>query len=554
MSTYQTKSTGKVLFYPEAGDAYLHFHSYNYPVHKRLLEGSMWSRQESPVYGPIFRAATSLEALLWLRDNVGPLTISFDVMEWYKISTSIQKIGENFPSTQNLPLYDFQREAIGFLLRRKRAMLSLSPGLGKSIVSATAASLIHEVKRILVVAPASLLYMWKAELEKWGPNLPREPVTVVWHRQPAYENPDPNPNQAVWVISNPETVVRRLELFRLCKFDLAILDESILYKNRRAQRTAKVSELCKTIPAVWELTGAPANRMLDDLWSQFHLLKPQAYRSYWRFAQEYCVINTTAWGQQVAANKLGAEEKIKQRFKDIYFARSQEEVLDIPDWLFEDIDAPMRDDQEKAYDELATNLSTTLRDEDSSVTVTATNHLSLVTRLVQAASNLMLIDGPDSSGKWDILPELLEYYPAPYLIWTSYIKSAQALTSKLRELKLDAFYMLGETPPVERQNLVESYQAGKIDALVVGQAVGSFGLTLTAARTAIYLERNFDGSYFQSLHRVRRIGTTQRPVVLHLRSIYNNGKSSIDHLVHGLLDYRKNMIQNLTVGMLKGIL
>jgi hypothetical protein len=175
----------------------------------------------------------------------------------------------------------------------------------------------------------------------------------------------------------------------------------------------------------------------------------------------------------------------------------------------------------------------------------------MVVRLIQAASNPLLLDGPDTSGKWEAIPELLSLYPPPYIFWTSFIKSAQTINETLKKQGLKSAYMLGETKPQERQSLVDSFQQNKLDAIVLGQAVGSFGLTLTAGRTAFYVERNFDGSYFQSLHRIRRIGTTKRPHVVHLRSIYSDSSKSIDHLVHSMLDYRVSMIQALTVGMLK---
>ena len=128
------------------------------------------------------------------------------------------------------------------------------------------------------------------------------------------------------------------------------------------------------------------------------------------------------------------------------------------------------------------------------------------------------------------------------------------IAEKLRQEGMSSFFMIGETSLIERQNIVSAFQDNKIDALVIGQAVGSFGHTLTAARSAVYLERNYDGNYFQSLHRFRRIGTKEHPVVLHLRSVDSRGKQTVDHLIHNVLDYRIQMIQKLTVGMIKDYL
>lgn len=548
--TARTPSIGRVVFYPEAGKQYLFFHPSSVTPALKVLDGSMWFSKQSAEHGEVYRAAACVEALHWLKDNLGQFTVSKEVHAWYQAEISIQPL--IFP--EELPLYSYQKTAIQFLTTRNQAMLSLSPGLGKTLVSSYAASLGGPGK-VLVVAPLSLLYMWQAELRKWIDDLPIPPVVQIWHKTipTNFKLPEDPEHFVHWVISNPETVVRNLEQFKKQKFDLIILDESILYKNRKAQRTKKLTELANSIPRKWLLTGAPASRMLDDLWAQFHLLRPKTYTSYWRFAKEYCIVDETPWGAKVATNKLGAEEKIKERFKDIYFARSQEEVLDIPDWLFEDIDVPMTSAQEKVYRDLKETLIAKLEGESGQTVVRVSNHLAMVVNLIQAASNPLLIGGKDSSGKWEAIPELLSLYPAPYILWTTFIESAKNLTEKLRALGLKAEYMLGETPSDRRQELVDCYQGGKLDALVLGQAVGSFGLTLTAGRTAIYVERNFDGSYFQSLHRFRRIGTAHSPNVLHLRSTYATGEKTIDHVVHGMLDYRVNMVKQLTVGMLEDI-
>jgi SNF2 family DNA or RNA helicase len=368
-------------------------------------------------------------------------------------------------------------------------------------------------------------------------------------------------NRMTWVITNPETAIKIVPTLLTKHFDLMVLDESILYKSRTSLRTKGVVRLAKGIPRVWELTGAPANRMIDDIWSQFNILKPKAYSSYWRFAQEYCMVNPTPWGNQVVANKMDAEYVIKKRFEDIYFARSQSEVLDIPEWIFEEIDIPMKPKQEKAYHEMAVDLATTLEQEDDSGNVTAStkitveNHLSKVTRLIQLASNPMLLDGTNESGKWDALPELMEIYDGPWLVWVSFTRTAYYLEEFLaRKVDQRIGKIIGATDTEERNNWIRKFQEGETKILILNMQTGSFGHTLTAARTAFYPERNYDSNYFQSLHRFRRIGTVHAPNVVHLRSVYQDGSPTIDHLVHGLLDYRVGMIKDLTTGMLKDIL
>jgi len=155
---------GRIVFLPDAKQDFLFFIPRIQNPTLKLLEDSMWFKIVNVEHGVIYRASTSLEALYWLRDNLGQLNLSPEVNKWRTQVSSVLKV-EPIP---NLPLFDFQREGVGFLVERERAMLSLSPGLGKTVTSITAAEELYpKVTNILVVAPLSLLYMWKAEIEKW---------------------------------------------------------------------------------------------------------------------------------------------------------------------------------------------------------------------------------------------------------------------------------------------------------------------------------------------------------------------------------------------------
>src|SRR5690606_38215754 len=96
--------------------------------------------------------------------------------------------------------------------------------------------------------------------------------------------------------------------------------------------------------------------------------------------------------------------------------------------------------------------------------------------------------------------------------------------------------------------------AGKMDVLILNNQVGKFGFNLTKVRTAFFVERVYDDSYFQCLHRNRRIGTTQSPIVVNMRSVTQKGTKTIDHTIHDVLDYRTGMMRRITARMLKDAL
>jgi hypothetical protein len=139
------------------------------------------------------------------------------------------------------------------------------------------------------------------------------------------------------------------------------------------------------------------------------------------------------------------------------------------------------------------------------------------------------------------------------MVWVNFIATGTMLRDKLSNLGKRVALANGSTPMEERNQMVDAFQGGEIDALILNNQVGKFGFTLTKARTAFFVERMYDDSYFQCLHRNRRIGTEFSPIVVNMRSVTAAGEQTIDHLIHSVLDYRNGMIRKVTAGDLKKI-
>jgi hypothetical protein len=120
------------------------------------------------------------------------------------------------------------------------------------------------------------------------------------------------------------------------------------------------------------------------------------------------------------------------------------------------------------------------------------------------------------SAKHDVLLEALPRYEPPYLVWTHWREGAGVLADRIvGDLGIDAVHVAGDTPLKQRDSVIEGFKRGDYAALVLSMGVGKFGHTLTNVRTMVSLDRNFNADdYFQSMHRVRRIGLDHSPVVL----------------------------------------
>ena len=144
--------------------------------------------------------------------------------------------------------------------------------------------------------------------------------------------------------------------------------------------------------------------------------------------------------------------------------------------------------------------------------------------------------------------------PTPVILWTNFLLTAQHLAEKLKK-KYSVGVLTGDTPAAIRQDIVEQFQANNLEILIAHPAVGKFGYTLTAGRTAIYVERSYNGDdYYQSLHRVKRIGTVESPYIIHLLSSKPGSNApTVDRVIHQVLKSRKDNSIALTSGEIKSL-
>jgi SNF2 family DNA or RNA helicase len=452
--------------------------------------------------------------------------------------SSLERYDTLTVAPKNHDIKDYQLEATAFMTTRKRALLALAPGTGKSLCGLMAA-LERKTAHTLIICPLSLVRNWQNEIRKWSYE-----HSDVWHKMVGKA-----PKK--WTITNYDTVVRNLEDFKNLEFDTILVDESVLIKNRKTKRFEAISNLVKKPGQnLWLLSGSPTTKYLDDMWAQLYCIDPRRVPSYWKFAAHYCILERNQWGTRVIGNRPEGISMLKRDFSDIYFSRTQDEVLDLPDWIFEDIEAEMSDQQYKIYAQMENEFLADFPDGDS---VLAPNILSQMIRLIQFASNPLLVGGPNISSKWDALKDMMDYITFPVIVWTNFISTANHVKLTLEKAKIKVGVLTGETPTMQRQSIVDGFQEGKTDVIVAHPGVGKYGFTLTKARTAVYLERSYDrDAYYQSLHRVRRIGTTLSPHIIHLLSARpNSSENTIDHVINYILKASRDGAIQLTSGLVR---
>lgn len=399
----------------------------------------------------------------------------------------------------------FQGEAVSFLASSPHpgSLLGLSPGLGKTLTSIEAARVIG-AERVLVVCPLSLIKNWEDELQQWSNFTSTRAHGVA-------------PSISGWTITNYETVANLKDVYDE-KWDLVIVDESLIVKNHQAKRTKALTEIASRATKTWLLSGSPTSKYADDLFGQFKLIDPASFTSYWRFARAVCYLEETHWGIRVSGDRRDVD--VHDLFRDIYFVRHQEQVLELPEFVFNTIDVDLEGEQLRIYLELQDYLIALLENGEE---MSVTTKVAQIVRLQQVLSTPRCFgpEWPEESGKLDALVELIQQgIDLPILIWVHWHEAGLLLERVLREKfsNLSVGLVTGSTPLAEREQLLSQYKTNQLDVLILSTSIGKYGHTLVNTRSIIRYDRTFNAdAYLQSLARVRRKGLLHRPTLYTIR-------------------------------------
>lgn len=197
------------------------------------------------------------------------------------------------PAPDGLSYRPYQKAGIAFALRRQRTLIADSMRLGKTIQAIGVGNATPDLKRVLVIPPATAKINWQRELTKW----------LVHDLSVGVVEGGVNPDTDVTVI-NYDILARHEDFLHAIEWDLAVFDEAHYLKNEKSGRTkvvlgntARPEEERVSIRAKRELwlTGTPLYTRPVDLWTVCKRCDPDNLgKNFWHFVTRYCGTNPDA--------------------------------------------------------------------------------------------------------------------------------------------------------------------------------------------------------------------------------------------------------------------
>ncbi len=448
-----------------------------------------------------------------------------------------------------MKLYKFQEDGVKRLVFHKRQILADDMGLGKTIQALIAAKELN-AERILIVCPNTMKGMrdrtgkflggWAEEIVKW---VPEWTIAIVdGDRQSRLEAIEADSNV---LIIHYDVLYRHVDLLEKKKWDVIIFDESQRLKSRDTQVTKAARRVSRTSECLFFLTGTPIMNRVAEIWTTLNMMFPKDKRftSFWRFCGDYGYVHKDYWGWVIEDIDDPNHPKIRalrQTLEPILIRRTKPEVLsDMPSKTIKQVWVELTTQQRRIYNEMEEQMLAIL---ESGEKVSVTVIIAQIMRLKQIALSPGLLSEFDPNirgAKFDALFEIVESMNGkPLVVFSQFRKALESLALFLGEKKISTCLFTGAVDQKKRMTLIDRFQKGEIPILLVTTQAGGTGVTLTAASTAVFLDKLWTPAMnTQAQDRLHRIGQKEPVTILELLAA-----DTIEERIEKLLQTKQSII------------
>lgn len=438
------------------------------------------------------------------------------------------------------------------LLSRGVALL-MEMGCGKTITSVGIAGALYQfglVDRILVVAPLSILGVWKEEFEKTA-DFPFTMTILEGSSAKKKEVLKHCEGYGVEIVVVNYESVWRLEK-ELLEFDadLIIADEAHKIKEARTSQSKGMHHLGDKARFKLLLTGTIITNKEIDVFSQYRFLNSSIFgNSFYTFRNRY--FDMTGYGNYTPKFKRHMREDFLRRLHSIAYRVTKEECLDLPSVMEEVRQVELEPKAKKIYKELEKESYTELANSE----VSAVNVLTKLLRLSQVTGGHLTDDEGDSNlvstAKLDALSDIIDAAMGEdkkLVIMARFIPEMNDIQDLLEKKKIEYATVRGGVK--DRAEEIRRFQEDPECKIFIGQiAAAGLGITLTAASTMVFYSLDYSMSNFeQAKARIHRVSQTNNCLYIYLvakgtvdTKILRSLRNKVDLAKVLVDDYRKGI-------------
>lgn len=398
----------------------------------------------------------------------------------------------------------------------------------------------------LIVCPASLVYNWLAEFDKFPTGLfvsvvvggKDERLEAVRRISLQVEQDDAYPQV---IITSYDLLKRDLDDYSSIPFDCIVLDEAQYIKNTNTQAARATKALVARHR--FALTGTPVENRLSELWSIFDFLMPGLLGGYRQFRDRY--------EQPILGGDAAQMERLQALVSRFILRRLKKDVLkDLPSKSENLVYSQMGAEQRALYHAHEQRLRESVKAADGKRF--ASERIAVLAELTRLRElccdpHLVYEDYDGSSAKLDTVLELIDTARASQaksLVFSQFTSYLDLIAEQLRAHGVPYYTITGATPKRRRVELVDAFNADDTPVFLVSLKAGGTGLNLTGASVVIHADPWWNSAAEnQATDRSHRIGQTREVSVYKVIA-----KDTIEERVVALQAAKRELADKLVEG------
>jgi superfamily II DNA or RNA helicase len=433
-------------------------------------------------------------------------------------------------------LLPYQARGAVFAACRGRVALADDMGLGKTVQALAAAELLRRrkgIERVLVIAPASVKYQWKTEIEKFTHLTAQVIDGLLPRRRTLYAAP------AFFNLTSYELALKDIRYMQDLRPDLIILDEAQRIRNW-ATATARTIKQLKSRYA-FVLTGTPLENKLEELFSVIEFVDGRRLGPAFRFLHEHRMEDDS--GRLTGYRGL---DRIHDQLRPVLLRRTRQEVLkDLPERTDQIFRVPLTEQQAEPYFEQSDILAALMRKWERQGWLSEIDQrriLCCIQNMRMLCNSTFLFDkqtnhSPKLGEFREILRELALEENRKVVVFSEYERMTHLAGEELRKLGIGFVSLHGGVPSRQRGALIERFREDPECRVFLSTDAGGVGLNLQAASAVVNFEPPWNPARLeQRIGRVHRLGQSRPVQVIHLLT-----SGSIEERVWETLQLKKSL-------------
>ncbi len=430
-------------------------------------------------------------------------------------------------------LFEYQKKGFDwlcFLYKHKLGgLLADEMGLGKTVQVLAFLAFVGLGKKHLIVVPSALKGNWAKECERF-----------LGFKPKLFSSVNNEITQGLWIVSY-SMLREHSQLIGSHRFDTLILDEAQMIKNPDAKTSKAVFSMVAQFKLA--MTGTPIENKPLDLWSIFRFIQPGILSERKTF--------------ELDQKDPKQRAKLSKIIRPFILRRKKEDVgLDLPERIEQTVYIELSDEERCLYENVRNQGRNTLTHDSKPLDI-----LEILLRLRQICCHPFLAKEEGESSKLQqVLLDIGDIVSSGRKVMiVSQFTSLLGLVKQQLEIKgLDFLTIDGSTR--DRQGVVDKFQSGPDQILLMSLKAGGVGLNITKADYVLIYDPWWNkAAEEQAIARAHRIGRkksvfVKRYVVLEsVEEKIQKLKEEKSALFSQVIDFESN-VDHFDLNELEGLL